>query len=444
MLQRRRSVPHLLSNNSTNQLSAAKFKVLCYHLVHGTYRVRAKVDGAHVKIGKTESGEVFFSSARSTTPYFKRDKTPHYDYNPSDRSAAYDQIMHQVFDCEFVNQIPNNTVIHFEMLHPLLGVELGDSIAFVTLQYPKSSLGEKFTLVPLRSVSYDTGSNVETPDLTDSEVLIVSNTIDINIDVPSAVVDYVNNNTLKSLEYNARVELNKYLTELCSTVKFLGQTPEGIIIEAPSVVVKVVSPVFRHLRTLPKNRVAVVAIGSLVGHRGHQELWEEALRYASEHSADPFLFVSNTVGVNDPIPVEVKLKNWRTMYPEHANRISTVTVEGGTLYSKIKHDLIAPVAGLPPKYDSVVIFVGNDRANLTMPAALMKSVNKFPGYEHVKVELVVTNRSTGVTFTQLRYEARTLPNSFETWRNAFSSKISDSTILEMIECCKTLNKVQSD
>lgn len=444
MLQRRRSVPHILHSNSANQVSTAKFKTLCRHLLDNEYQVRAKVDGAHVKIGKTETGEVFFSSARSTTPFFKTDKTPHTNFSNTARSAAYDSIMHQVFECEFVDQIPCNTVVHFEMLHPLLGTDCGDKISFVTLEYPKTELGEKFTLVPLRAVRYSDGVQVETPALFDTSVKIVNNTVDIEISVPETLQRYITSGFDKSLEHSARIGLQSELTKLCNNLQFLGQTPEGIVVETPTVNVKVVSPVFRHLRTLPKNRTAVVAIGSLVGHKGHQELWESALQYATMHSADPYLFVSNTVGVDDPIPVDIKLKNWKEMYPEHSARITTITVNGGTLFSKIKHELIAPVPGLPPKYDTVVIFVGSDRRNITIPAALMKSVNKFTGYEHVKVELVASERTTGITFSHLRNLARTSDNVFDSWRTAFSSKISDDTIIEMIRCCKTLNKVQSD
>lgn len=443
MLQRRRSVPYVVHSNTANQVSTAKFKVLCYHLRHGTYRVRAKVDGAHVKIGKTEAGQVFFSSARSTTPYFASDLTPHTDYSPSERSAIYDQIMHEIFGCDFVNQIPIDTTIHFELLHPLLGSETAHTITFVTLPYPKTELGEKFTLVPLRAVGFTTNSAVRMPQLSDSKVKIVSNQLNTCINLPSELIEYMDAGYPRHLELLARRALSTALTNLLGGVEFLGTKPEGIVVEAPSVSVKVVSSYFNHLRQLPKNRTAVVAIGSLVGHKGHQELWNSAIEYAAANSADPYLFVSNTVGPNDPIPVDLKLANWKAMYPHYCKQISTVNVEGGTLYSKVKHDLISPVAGLPPRYDRIVIFVGNDRSNMNMHTALMRSVNKFQGYEHVRVELVVTDRKTGISFTSLRYAARTLSSSesFDIWRDAFDIAISDATICSMIDTCKRLNKV---
>lgn len=445
MLQRRRSVPYVVHTNTANQVSAAKFKVLCYHLRHGTYKVRAKVDGAHVKIGKTDTGQVFFSSARSTTPFFETDLTPHSDFSPSARSAHYDQIMHEVFKCEFVNQIPDNTTIHFEILHPLLGTETATTVTFVTLPYPKHELGEQFTLVPLRAVEYTTNTEVKMPELSDPRVKIVSNVVDAVIKLPPEVIRYMDSGYQRADELPARRALHTALTETLRTMQFLGTIPEGVVVEAPSVSVKVVSSYFKQLRSLPVNRTAVVALGSLVGHRGHQELWQAALDYASKNNADPYLFVSNTVGINDPISPDVKLSNWKAMYPQHCKQISTVTVEGGNLYSKVKHDLIAPVAGLPPRYDRIVIMVGGDQSTMNMHTSLMRSVNKFQGYEHVRVELVVTERSTGVSFTNLRYAARTLSASdaFAIWRDAFDTAISDATICSMIDTCKRLNKVES-
>lgn len=443
MLQRRRGIPHLVSANKTSQLSTSKFKEVCCSITNGNYVLRAKVDGAHIKVGKTEDGRVFFASGRSAIPYFKEDIAPHQTYSDTDRSRAYDQIMQECFKCEFVNSIPNDTVVHFEILHPLLGKDTGESITFVTLSYPKSELGVKFTLVPLYAAKYSTQENIKLPKLSDSVVKITSNKLDVQLDSIPEIDEYVNSNFHRAFEHAARIALRSAIADIVKTTKFLGIEPEGVVLETPSVVTKVVSPSFSYLRTLPTNRTAVVAFGSLVGHKGHQQLWDAAIEYARNNQADPFLFISSTVGSDDPISPTVKLNNWQRMYPEFKDQISTVTVDGGSLFSKIKHEIISPSPGLPPRYDRVILFVGSDRASLTMPAALMKSVNKFQGYEHVEVSLVVTNRSTGVTFTNLR-NCVNQPEAFETWRNSFDNTISDAIIASMIDTCKELNKVQSD
>ena len=79
--------------------------------------------------------------------------------------------------------------------------------------------------------------------------------------------------------------------------------------------------------------------------------------------------------------------------------------------------------GKPPRYDNVIIMVGEDQAGLTMPQALMKAVNKFLGYEHVKVSLEVTPRSTGMSFSKLRNILKnsnvTEQDQLEVWSQGF-------------------------
>ena len=69
-----------------------------------------------------------------------------------------------------------------------------------------------------------------------------------------------------------------------------------------------------------------------------------------------------------------------------------------------------------------VLVVGEDQAKLPMPQALMKAVNKFQGYEHVKVSLEPTPRGTGMSFTQLRNALKqgTQAEQFNIWNNAFN------------------------
>jgi hypothetical protein len=149
------------------------------------------------------------------------------------------------------------------------------------------------------------------------------------------------------------------------------------------------------------NKTAVVAIGSFVGHKGHEELLDYTIKKAKSVGGDPYLFIGNAEGKDDPIPPAVKVQTWHKLYPNLADNISTV-MSGGSLLQKVKHELINPLPGKPPRYDNIIIMVGEDRKDLTMPQALMKAVNKFPGYEHVKVTLDVTPRGTGMSFTKLR------------------------------------------
>ena len=162
------------------------------------------------------------------------------------------------------------------------------------------------------------------------------------------------------------------------------------------------------------NKTAVVAVGSFVGHRGHEQLWELTKNKAAELNADPYLFIGTAEGKDDPIPPAVKVQTWHRLDPQYSKNISTVTQEGGSLLQKIKHELINPLPGKTPRYDTIYISVGKDRAAMAtqMASALMKAVNKFQNYENVKVIPWVTERDeatggTGISFTALRTALKT-------------------------------------
>jgi hypothetical protein len=224
----------------------------------------------------------------------------------------------------------------------------------------------------------------------------------------------------------------------------LGQNYEGIVINSRLGPIKVTSQEQRDVisaknaakasarteRPRGESKTAVVAIGSAVGHIGHQQLFNHAVELAKQTGGDPYLFLGNAEGKDDPIPVSDKLKTWHMLYPQYANHISTVTMEGGTLLQKVKHELINPLKDKPPRYDTIYIVVGKDRETMAnnMAAALMKAVNKFQGYEHVRVVPQVTERAaetggTGVSFTTLRKALKTHSpeQAFAMWDNAFNT-----------------------
>jgi hypothetical protein len=186
------------------------------------------------------------------------------------------------------------------------------------------------------------------------------------------------------------------------------------------------------------NKTAVVAIGSFVGHIGHEQLFDYTIKKAQQIGGDPYLFIGNAEGKADPIPPSVKVQTWHKMYPEYAKQISTVTQEGGSLLQKIKHELINPLPNKPPRYDNIIIMVGEDQAGLNMPQALMKAVNKFQGYEHVKVSLEATPRGTGMSFTKLRNILKdpkaTSEEQYQTWAQGFDEqKLGKDWILHLMD-----------
>jgi hypothetical protein len=117
------------------------------------------------------------------------------------------------------------------------------------------------------------------------------------------------------------------------------------------------------------------------------------------------------------------------LYPQYANNISAMTQPGGSLIQKIKHELINPLPGKLPRYDNVIIMTGKEddpkenKEKENWPSVLMKAVNKFQGYEHVKSSIEFTDRGTGISFTQLRntLKTKTPDQAFEEWSNAFNN-----------------------
>jgi hypothetical protein len=233
----------------------------------------------------------------------------------------------------------------------------------------------------------------------------------------------------------------------------LGKDYEGIVINSRSGPIKVTSQEQRDVISAKNaakasarterprenaNKTAVVAIGSFVGHIGHEQLFDYTVKKAQQVGGDPYLFIGNAEGKADPIPPGVKVQTWHKMYPEYAKQISTVTQEGGSLMQKIKHELINPLPGKPPRYDNIIIMVGEDQANMNIAQALMKAVNKFQGYEHVKVSLEATPRGTGMSFTKLRNILKdpnaTPEQQYQTWAEGFDeAKLGKDWILHLMD-----------
>jgi hypothetical protein len=82
--------------------------------------------------------------------------------------------------------------------------------------------------------------------------------------------------------------------------------------------------------------------------------------------------------------------------------------------------------------------VGEDQASMPIAQALMKAVNKFQGYEHVKVSLEVTPRGTGMSFTKLRNILKdpnaTPQQQYAVWAQGFDEqKLGKEWIMHLMD-----------
>jgi hypothetical protein len=114
---------------------------------------------------------------------------------------------------------------------------------------------------------------------------------------------------------------------------------------------------------------------------------------------------------------------------------------GGSIMQKIKHELINPLPEKPPRYDNIIIMVGEDQKNMPIANALMKAVNKFAGYEHVKAQLEVTPRGTGMSFTKLRNILKdpnaTPEQQYSLWSQGFDeAKLGKDWILHLMDIAR--------
>lgn len=428
--------------------------------------MNVKVDGFSGRFGFDETGIPFVESSRSG-PKFRSGEFSAYvkekgitDRVQVNRALLFDRWFDRTIEvAKRINKRIDLTdiKIHVEVLYlPMAEKQADGRLKFVGISYNPFPKNIDMILVPLFAERASTGELLENSDRIIEKIaflkqvnstLFVSNRLSFsgNIDVSSVIPEDLNGlqvlaNSKKLVQKReAKARLQPVKDKLGNVIlnhpsilgkDMLGKDYEGIILNTRNGPVKITTPEQKQIianKAIINGKTAVVAIGSFVGHIGHQQLWNYTKEKALELKGDPYLFIGNGIGKDDPIPPSIKLKTWHKLHKDSADCISTV-IEGGTLMQKIKHELINPLPGKPPRYDNVVIMVGEDQKDLPIANALMKAVNKFHGYEHVTVKLQVTPRKTGVKFTDLRNvlqdSSLNLEQKYQIW-----SKCFDETVL---------------
>ena len=436
--------------------------------------LNVKVDGFGGRFGKNAEGKPFMGTSRTEPRYQAGFVDYHQKKGTTDleilgRAKLFDELFHEMMravklvDSKLGSDFLVDKQVTCEVLYLPFATETPEGrLKFVGIHYDKLPTGVRLALVPFRVTNATTGedlpdSNQICKELTSvgkmDSVMFIDNSLTQNeaLDVTALVPPIENIVQFKAMlasrrrdqaaEVKAALEpvalaLEKAIIEDPNIVgkELLGSDYEGIVINSRLGPIKVTSTEQRRViaakndakasarteRPRGEAKIAVVAIGSFVGHKGHEDLFKYTIAKAKELGGDPYLFIGNAEGKDDPIPPAVKVQTWHKLYPEYANNISTVQA-GGSLIQKLKHELINPLPGKPPRYDNIIIMVGEDRAGLAMPQALMKAVNKFQGYEHVRVSLEVTPRESGFSGTMLRRSLKNDPpeKALDVWCTAF-------------------------
>jgi len=443
--------------------------------------LNVKIDGFGGRFGKDAEGKPFMGTSRTEPKYKAGFLDYHKQKGTTDpevlgRAANFDKLFNEMMTAiKMVDRalgpdfLVDRQVTCEVLFLPFATKTESGGLKFVGIEYDQIPEGVDLVLVPFRIVEGGTGEEIADGDAAvqqiaelgqNGNVMFMSNRLvqKQGLDVTEIVNVLDNIDELKDivtgLSKKNNPELRRQVIEKLKPVQIaleqaidedpnivgkdkLGSEYEGIVINSRLGPIKVTSQRQKDLIAAKQavkasartdrgrdnaKKTAVVAIGSFIGHRGHQELWDYTVSKARQLNGDPYLFIGNAEGKDDPIPPSVKVETWHQLYPQYARNISTVIHEGGSLIQKIKHELINPLPGKPPRYENIVIAVGEDRGNISMPQALMKAVNKFPGYENVKVSLDVTPRGQGVSGTMLRNAIKTQSpeEAFETWNQAFN------------------------
>jgi hypothetical protein len=489
--QLRKGMPHLRDLKPIDLLDLIDE----IHDGNGSFKLQniplnVKVDGFGGRFGKNNEGKPFMGTSRTEPRYEPGFMAYHQKKGTQDpdilgRAKLFDDLFGEMMnaiklvDSKLGSKFLVNKQVTCEVLFLPFATETPEGkLKFVGIQYDKLPDGVQLALVPFAVVDADSGNDIPNSSevikkLTglgrQGSVMFIDNSLTQNdaLDVTAIVPPLENIEQIKSLLSSGKLAQKREAKELLAPVALalekaiindpnivgkdmLGKDYEGIVLNTRLGPVKVTSAEQKDIianknaaqaaaRTdrgrENSNKTAVVAIGSFVGHKGHEELLDYTIKKAQSVGGDPYLFIGNAEGKDDPIPPAVKVQTWHKLYPELADNISTV-ISGGSLLQKVKHELINPLPGKPPRYDNIIIMVGEDRKDLPMPAALMKAVNKFPGYEHVKVSLDVTPRGTGISGTMLRNSLKNDPRekALAVWSNAFdANKLGEDWIKHLMD-----------
>ena len=425
--------------------------------------LNVKIDGFGGRFGKNADGKPFMGTSRTEPRYQAGFVDYHKQKGTTDpeilgRAANFDKLFNEIMsavdlvDSKLGPDFLVDRQVTCEILFLPFATKTDEGkLKFVGIEYDQLPQGVELVLVPYRITEASTGNDIPHSDKIvqqlaslgqHNNVMFMSNRLvqKQGLDVTEIINPLDNLEELKRIVSDthgkrdrASLQLRKDVEAKLKPVQIalekaidedpnivgkdnLGQDYEGIVINSRLGPIKVTSQRQKDIITQKNaakaaaraehgrdnaNKTAVVAIGSFVGHIGHEQLFDYTIKKAKQVGGDPYLFIGNAEGKDDPIPPAVKVQTWHKLYPEYANNISTV-MQGGSLMQKVKHELINPLPGKPPRYDNIIIMVGEDRASMPIAHALMKAVNKFQGYEHVKVHLEVTPRGTGMSFTKLR------------------------------------------
>ena len=181
-------------------------------------------------------------------------------------------------------------------------------------------------------------------------------------------------------------------------------------------------------------RVAVVGWGRGMGHKGHMYLASSVITKAQLMGADPYFFISKTVGKDDPLFPEEKVKIYQKVFPQNAkifqpqgnlNQALTELAEDG--------------------YQGVVLVVGADQKEafkyLEKPNKEGVPIYKSMGLKKLKV---ISRQETGDSSANLEgpratpmreillHPEASEKQKFKVWRDAMPDALGDKEVMDLM------------
>jgi hypothetical protein len=188
-----------------------------------------------------------------------------------------------------------------------------------------------------------------------------------------------------------------------------------------------------------KSNTAVVGWGRGMGHKGHMLLARAVIIQAQNMGADPYFFVSRTVGADDPLYPDEKLYIYKKVFPKQANIFQSATDEIPDI-----NRLMRTLAELG--YKNAVLVVGADQVKafqyLVGQDKAGNVVYKTLGLENLSVIKRqdvddAAQAEEGPRATPMR-EILKDPNAsdeqkFAVWRDAMPDALSDKEVLALMQ-----------
>jgi len=473
--------------------------------------LNVKVDGFGGRFGKNADGKPFMGTSRTPPRYEANFAKYHQEKGTTDpeilgRAQLFDKLFEEMMkavelvDSKLGPEFLVNKQVTCEVLFLPFATETPEGkLKFVGIHYDKLPEGVELALVPFHVSDATSGDDIKNSRqvvkaLTElgqqGSVMFINNALTQNgaLDVTGIVPPLENVEELKAMLASKEKGINDRKRQVAAALQpvavalekaiisdpniigkdMLGKDYEGIVLNTRLGPIKVTSAEQRQVVAnkqdaitaarearkaaggAQRTRTAVITAGSFVGHKGHEQLVNLVLDKADEVDGDAFVYISPTVGPDDPIPPEMKLATWQKLYPERADMFQ-IWQEGGSPVKKIEKELV-----LPPDspYNHIILMVGSDRYLgmkkwMDVLAKRMKDP-RYPGsHNDVTFETIETKREedqggTGITFTQCR-KALSLPDdkALNVWTRAFDvKKLGVPWIKKLMNTARAVMKIK--